>query len=57
MAGRVSEENGESVYQGGVLNNFTDDMLAECSCQALTDLRNIDGKMRERLEWTDVKLL
>ena len=32
-------------------------MIAQCSRQALTDLQRLDGKMREWLEWTDVKLL
>ena len=41
----------------GFSKNFTDDMLAQCSHQALADLQKLDGKMREWLEWTDVKLL
>jgi hypothetical protein len=57
VVGRVSEENGQCVYQGGVLKNYSDNIFAECSRQALTDLQHLDSKMRERLEWTDVKLL
>ena len=54
---RVSEDGAQKVYQGGALKNFTDNMLTQCSGQALADLQKLDGKMRERLEWTDVKLL
>lgn len=43
------------MVQGGVLKNFTDETVAQCSHQALADLQN--GKMKERLECTDVKLL
>ena len=57
VVGRVSEESGQKFYQGGVLKNFTDNMFTQCSCQALSDLQKLDGKMKERLEWTDVKLL
>ena len=57
VVGRVSGDGVQKVYQGGVLKNFTDDMLAQCSHQALADLQKLDGKMRERLEWTDVKFL
>ena len=32
-------------------------MFTACSRQALSDLQTLDGKMRERLEGTDVKLL
>ena len=32
-------------------------MFTACSRQALSDLQKLDSKMRERLEWTDVKLL
>ena len=57
VVGRVSDEGGQKFYQGGVLKNFTDDMFTACSRQALSDLQKLDSKMRERLEWTDVKLL
>ena len=57
VVGRVSEEGSQKFYQGGVLKNFTDDMFTEYSRQALSDLQKLDGKMREWLEWTDVKLL
>ena len=57
MVGRVSKEGGQKFYQGGVLKNVTDDMFTKCSCQALSDLKKLDAKMREWLEWTDVKLL
>ncbi len=57
VVARVSEDGGQKFYQGGVLRNFTDSMLAQCSRQALADLHKLDGKMKERLERTDVKLL
>ena len=57
MVGRVSEESAQKLYQGAALKNFTDEVFTNCSRQALSGLQNLDGKMRERLEWTDVKLL
>lgn len=57
VAGRVSKENDQCIYQGGVLKNYSDDILADYSRQALSDLQRLDRRMRERLEWTDVKLL
>ena len=53
VVGRVSEESGQKL----ALKNFTDEVCTNCSRQALSDLQNLDGKMRERLEWSDVKLL
>lgn len=54
---RVSEESGQKLYQGAALKTFTDEVFTVYSCQAHSDLQNLDGKMRERLEWTDIKLL
>ena len=56
VVGRVSEET-EILPRRGTQKKFTDYMFTQCSCQALSDLQKLDGKMREQLEWTDVKLL
>ena len=48
VVGRVSEDGEQKIYQGGVVKNFTDNMIAQCSRQSLADLQKLDGKMRER---------
>lgn len=54
---RVTDEGSQKLYQGGSLTRFTDSMLNQCSRQALEDLQRLDGKLKERLAWTDSKLL
>jgi len=44
VVGRVSKDGDQKVYQGAVLMNLTDDMLAQCSRQSLEDLRNWMGR-------------
>ena len=54
---RVSDNGGQKFFQGGALKNFTDDMISKCCRQALADFWKIDGKMRQWLKQTDIKLL
>ncbi len=44
-------------YQGATLKPFNDATLNSCKAQALADVNRLEGKMRERLEWSDGKLL
>ena len=44
-------------YQGATLKHLNEATLKSCRDQALADLSHLEGKMRERLEWSDVKLL
>ena len=44
-------------YQGATLKRFDEEMLEFCKNQALADVRRLEEKMRERLEWSDVQLL
>ena len=44
-------------YQGVALLHFNDAMLRSCLDQSLADVSRLERKMRERLEWSDVKLL
>lgn len=37
--------------------HYNETMLRSCKKQALVDVSRLEGKMRERLEWSDVKLL
>ena len=44
-------------YQGATLKHLNEATLRSCKDQALADLSRLEGKMHERLEWSDVKLL
>lgn len=54
---RVTEEDSKKVYQGSTLSNYTSAMLSSCSNQAKADLQKLNEKMKERLAWSDLKLL
>ena len=47
----------DSQYQGTRLKRFNDTVLESCKDQALTDVSRLEDRMRERLEWSDIKLL
>ena len=51
---RLSDDN---TYQGATLLNYNDTVLQSCKSQALADLKELDKTMRQRLEWTDTKIL
>lgn len=44
-------------FQGATLKRVDEDMLESCKNQALADVRRLEENMRERLEWSDMKLL
>lgn len=54
---RIKDENGTKEYQGASLQGYSTRMLECCRDCALRDLKCLDEKMRDRLEWSDVKLL
>ena len=54
---RIKEEGGEVTYQGAVLLNYSSDVKERCMSEALKDLNRLDGKLQERLSWSNIKLL
>lgn len=52
VCNRIKDEDGSKQYQG-----YNTTTLDYCKEQALTDLKQLDLKMRDWLEWSDVKLL
>ena len=57
LLSKVSAEGSHKIYQGCTLSNFGEQELARCSSQAISDLTQLDGKIRERLQWSDMRLL
>lgn len=57
VCSRVKEEDGDKVYQGAVLTNYSPTTLITCAAQALADVNQLEKKMRARLEWSDVRML
>ena len=54
---RITEEGSNKVYQGSTLSGYTEAVLSSCSAQAKADLEKLDGRLKERLSWSDTKLL
>ena len=57
VCNRVKEEDGHKLYQGSVLSNYTPAVLKQCAGQALSDIKRLQEKLRERLEWSDTDML
>ena len=57
LLGRIKDEGSEKVYQGAPLRNFTTVTQEKSKQDTLCDLTSLDEKMRERLKWSDTKLL
>ena len=57
VCGRVKEENGQKVYQGAILSNFNPITLKACADTATADAKRLEGRMKARLEWSDLNLL
>ena len=57
VCSRVKEDDGGKVYQGATLHHYTSDIVKFCAEQARKDSRRLEEKMKERLEWSDAKLL
>ena len=57
LLGRIKDEGGEKLYQGAALKNFSPAIQEKAKQDALLDLTGLDENMRERLKWSDTKLL
>ena len=57
LLGRIKDEAGEKSYQGAALKNASTATQENLKQDALHDLNRLDKKMRERLKWSDIKLL
>ena len=57
LLGRMKDEGGEKLYQGAPLKNVSQAIQESLKQDALRDLNRLDEKMRERLKWSDIKLL
>ena len=57
VLGRLKDEGHEKTYQGAVLKNYSFAAIEFCKKEALADLKSVEVNMRQRLEWSDVKLL
>ena len=47
----------DSEYQGTKLTHFNETVLKSCKDQTLTDVSCLEDRTRQRLEWSDMKLL
>ena len=54
---KVTDDGDSQVYQGCALTEYSDNVLQQCSAHAKSDLNRLDVKLRERLQWSDMKLL
>jgi hypothetical protein len=54
---RIEEDDQVKEYQGAVLKDLTEDTLEVCTSQAMADVKVIEEKIQERLEWSDLTLL
>ena len=57
VCSQVKEEVESKTYQGAVLSNYSPTTLKACTDQALAAVKQLDEKMRTRLEWSDVEML
>ena len=53
---RLKESDGNQEYQGMAISDF-DATLETCSRDVMADLRCLDSKIKDRLEWSDTDLL
>ena len=54
---RIVTEGTDKTYQGATLTQYNDEKIPHCCGQALQDLEKLNVKMKERLAWSDTKLL
>ena len=57
MCSRVKEEDEDHIYQGAVIQGYSESVLSQCGHTALKDLQELATQIRSRLEWSDVQLL
>ena len=53
----IKYQNGTKEYQGAFLQNCDTRVLESCRDSALNDLKCLDERMRDRLEWSDITML
>ena len=46
-----------TVYQGNVLHGYTTSTAKHCAEQGCEDAKRLEQKMKERLEWSDTRIL
>ena len=51
---RVKDEEGGKVYQG---SDYSPSVLKLCADEALSDLKRLEEKLKERLEWSDTHMM
>ena len=54
---RIHTEGSVVTYQGAEIKNYNSVTLESCKRQALADMERLNNTIKERLEWSDVKLL
>ena len=57
VQGHISSEGEDKVYQGTRLTNYSTSSQTLSIKHAVDDLKTLNAKMLERLEWSDVQLL
>ena len=57
LLGKIKDEGGEKSYQGAAIKNFSPATQKNLKEDALRDLTRLDENTRERLKWSDIKLL
>ena len=53
----VEGDGGQKEYQGSALSHYSHSTISQCSTSTLSDLSKLDSKIKERLAWSDLKLL
>lgn len=51
------DDGGDKVYQGAVVQGYSEAVLSQFADIALKDLQGLITQIRSRLEWSDVQLL
>ena len=57
ICSRVKDDNGETLYQGAVIAHYTPTTLKMCADSAIADAKQLEVKMKTRLEWSDLEML
>lgn len=53
VCSRVKDEREDHIYQGAVLQGYSESVLSQCGHTALKDLQELATQIRSRLEWSD----
>ena len=57
ICSRIKDENGDKLYQGAVLANHNTTTHKMCADSALADVKQLEVRMKTRLEWSDLEML